>query len=60
MFKLPNIVFNPIFTCFDCATQNTAEKMKIIANFLPNCDLYYYFFGLLRLGRDTDIRYLLR
>ena len=31
MFDLPNIAFNPIFTCFGSARQNVAEKMNLIA-----------------------------
>ena len=35
MFELPNIIFNPVFTCFGCARQNVAEKLEIIARLLP-------------------------
>ena len=35
MFELPNIVFNPTFTCFGCRRQSLTEKMEIIAKFLP-------------------------
>ena len=36
MFELPNIVFNPTFTCFGCRRQSLNEKMEIIAKFLPH------------------------
>ena len=31
MVKLPNILFNQVFTYFGCARQNVTEKMEIIA-----------------------------
>ena len=35
MVRLPNILFNQIFTSFSCARQNVAKKMEIIAGELP-------------------------
>ena len=37
IFELPNIIFNPMISCFGCARQNVADKMEIIARFLPHC-----------------------
>ena len=35
IFELPNIVFNPMFTCFGCARQNVALVMEWFPDFCP-------------------------
>ena len=37
MIELPNIIFNPMFCCFDCARQNVSDGM--VPRLLPLCKL---------------------